>query len=328
MSNRMSLPRPWILAAAMALACASPARAQAPDDAAQATASAARAPEVDAVVETTTIPLRGVTFFGGDTQMATQVFRPVGAGPFPVVVFSHGRAADVDGRAALKIGVSRAQLRFWIARGDAVVAPIRPGYGATGGSDFEAAGIHFDGVGRCRGHTHYDDVAAAASRTVAATLAWLKSQPWADTRHVLLAGQSYGGFTTVAAAAQKPDGVVGYINYAGGLGGNAKDSPGHSCHPDEVAELLGDLGKTTSLPGLWLYAENDEFWGPDVPGVWHAAFAAGGSRSTFVHAPPVPGGKGHGLSTRAPALWAPSVNAYLATIDFPPHPATAQAVPN
>ncbi len=341
MSNRSSIPRlAAALACGLAVSAASGGASAQSDEppGADAAASAvaveapassasapARRPAVDAVLQTVSIPLRGVTLFGGDIAMSAQVFLPRGPGPFPVVVFSHGRSADRDAREALKVGVSLQQLRYWIGRGDAVVAPIRPGYGATGGTDFEGINVRFEGIGRCIGRPHFEDVATAASRTVTATLDWLKTQGWADREHVLLVGQSYGGFTTVAAAALRPAGVVGYINYAGGVGGNSKESPAHSCHPEQATELFAELGRTTAVPGLWMYAENDEFWGASVPVAWHDAFAGGGSRTTFVHAPPVDGGKGHGLSARAPRLWAPAVDAFLATIDFPATPAPSAA---
>ena len=269
--------------------------------------------------ETVSIPMAGGGMFGGTIGMVTQVYRPPGDGPFPVVVFSHGRAPDAVARAHLKAGVSSAQLRFWLERGDAVVAPVRPGYGATGlGSDPENSGAHFDAMGHCTSNPDYRKTAEAAGRTVDATLAWLRSQPWADTHHVLLAGQSVGGLTTVTAAAHPQEGVVGYINFAGGTGGNPERSPGASCDPGQMEALYASFGRTTTVPSLWVYAMNDQYWGADVPVAWHAAFAKGGSKTTFVHAPAVADGNGHGLSSHAQRLWAPYVNDFLATIDFPP----------
>ena len=268
--------------------------------------------------ETVSISLAGGGMFGGSIAMVTQVFRPPGDGPFPVVVFSHGRAPDAAARAHLKTGISNAQLRFWLARGDAVVAPVRPGYGATGlSNDPENSGAHFDAMGRCTSRPDYRETAESAGRTVDATLAWLRSQPWADTHHVLLVGQSVGGLTTVAAGTHPQDGVVGYINFAGGAGGNPERSPGASCDPAQLESLYAGFGRATTVPNLWVYAMNDQFWGTDVPVAWHAAFARGGSRTTFVHAPAVADGNGHGLSSHAPRLWAPYVNDFLATIDFP-----------
>ena len=311
-----------ILRVALVVACASiaawPVLAQeVPEAAPAASAASVPLPALPAG-ETVSIPVAGGGIFGGTVGMVTQLFKPPGDGPFPVVVFSHGRAPDATARAHLKVGISNAQLRFWLARGDAVVAPIRPGYGATGlGGDPENSGAHFDQMGRCNSHPDYRGTADAAARTVDATLAWLRSQPWADAHHVLLAGQSVGGLTTVAAGAHPQDGVVGYINFAGGTGGNPERSPGASCDPGQMEALYAALGRTTTLPNLWIYAMNDQFWGPDVPVAWHAAFAKGGSRTTFVHAPAVADGNGHGLSTHAQRLWAPYVDNFLATIDFP-----------
>src|SRR6185369_12065981 len=116
--------------------------------------------------------------------MVAEVFRPEGAGPFPVVVFSHGRAPSRSAREALRHGASEAQLRYWLARGAAVVAPIRPGYGVTGGADAEASGSRIDAQGRCVGKPDFRKTAEAASAAVLATVSWLRGEPWADARLV------------------------------------------------------------------------------------------------------------------------------------------------
>ena len=304
-----------LLRVALAVACASALGSPAIAQQADGVAPAASAPMPEG--ETVSIAMSGAGVFGGDVAMTAQVFRPPGNGPFPVVVFSHGRAPDAVDRAHLKVGVSNAQLHFWLARGDAVVAPIRPGYGATGGGDVENSGAHFDNFGRCTTTPDYRRAAAAAVRTVDATVAWLRSQPWADAHHVLLVGQSMGGLTTVAAGAHRVEGVVGYINFAGGGGGNPTLAPGHSCDPDQLAEVYGEYGRSTAIPSLWVYTMNDQYFGPDAPVAWHASFARGGSKTTFVHAPAVVDGDGHGLSRHAKRLWAPYVDAFLATVDFP-----------
>jgi dienelactone hydrolase len=152
---------------------------------------------------------------------------------------------------------------------------------------------------------------------VLATVSWLRGEPWADARLVLLVGQSVGGLATVAAAAQHPAGVVGYVNFAGGTGGNPEHSPGRSCDPDQLTRLYAAYGRATTIPNLWVYAENDQYWGAAQPATWHAAFAGGStSRTTFVHAAPVPDGDGHGLSRHASRLWAPTLDAFVSSIGF------------
>src|SRR5262249_48113229 len=156
------------------------------------------------------------------------------------------------------------------------------GYGATGGMDAEASGSRIDAQGHCVGRPDFRRTAEAASAAVLATVAWLHGERWADARLVLLVGQSVGRLATVAAAAQHPAGVVGYLNFAGGPGGNPEHSPGRSCDPEQLASLFAGYGRATTMPNLWIYAENDQYWGGAQPAAWHAAFAKGsGSRTTF-----------------------------------------------
>lgn len=279
-------------------------------------APAAPGAPADAGGQVATIPVTEAS--GEVAQMVTTWFVPAGEGPFPVVVFSHGRPPGESGRDKLVTGISRSQLAYWLGKGVAVVSPVRPGYGHSTGGDVEQSGVRHDAHGRCIRKPDYAKTADAAVLSIAATLRWLASQPWADARHVLLVGQSVGGLGTVAAAAHALPGVVGYVNFAGGSGGNPEAAPGVSCDPQQIEAMVAAYGRTTTLPNLWVYATNDQYWGPDVPVGWHAAFARGGSPTTFVHAPAVPDGDGHGLSRHAAALWAPAVDAFIARIGFPP----------
>jgi dienelactone hydrolase len=268
----------------------------------------------EAGVHTVTIPVPEAS--GEVAQMVTTWFLPPGKGPFPVVLFSHGRAGSEADRDRLSQGIGRTQLAYWLSKGVAVVSPVRPGYGHSTGSDVELSGVHFDAAGRCTSQPDYRRTADAAVLSIVAALQWIRAQPWADPDDVLLVGQSVGGLATVAAAAQPLPGVVGAVNFAGGSGGSPERSPGASCDPDQLRAMYAGYGRTTKVPSLWVYAMNDQYWGPDAPAAWHAAFAQGGNRTTFVHAPAVPDGDGHGLSRHDASLWAPAVDAYLAKVPF------------
>ena len=52
----------------------------------------------------------------------------------------------------------------------------------------------------------------AASKPVLVTIDRLHAQPWADTKRIVLEGQSGGGLATVAAGARRPEGVLANIN--------------------------------------------------------------------------------------------------------------------
>ena len=66
------------------------------------------------------------------TELETTVFRPDGAGPFPVAVINHGKA-NGDPRFQRRYRPLVA-VRFFLARGYAVVVPMRQGFSKSSGS--------------------------------------------------------------------------------------------------------------------------------------------------------------------------------------------------
>ncbi|HSD38761.1 MAG TPA: CocE/NonD family hydrolase [Rhodocyclaceae bacterium] len=248
-------------------------------------------------------------------QIVTYIYRPkTGATNFPVVIFSHGRAASAEGRAKVD-QPEQSILDFWLKRGFAVVAAVRPGYGATAGGDREVHGSRWvEGPARtfvCEGKADFLTVAEKSAEAVSKVIEWSQSQAWADRKHVLVVGQSVGGLATVALTTKQIDGVVGAINFAGGSGGDPKQSPGASCRPDVMAALYRSYGAKAAIPSLWLYSRNDQFWGETAPPAWHAAFAEGGSDTRFFHAPAVFNHDGHQLMLFGANYWEPEVDAFL-----------------
>ncbi|MDR3372095.1 MAG: hypothetical protein P4L98_00060, partial [Ancalomicrobiaceae bacterium] len=155
-----------------------------------------------------------------------------------------------------------------------------------------------------------------AATAIVATADWVRNQPWAQKNRVLLVGHSVGGLGTVAAAARHPAGVVAFVNFSGGMGGFPKDSPGKSCQPEVLTSLYGQFGSQTSLPGIWFYAANDEFWGEEAPKQWAKAYRSGNPHVTTVFTGPVPSGKGHSLMNMAPQLWRPALEQFLRSQGF------------
>lgn len=242
-----------------------------------------------------------VTIPSPNGAMVALVYKPAAPPPYPVVVYSHGRSGDPAKRASLVQPISASQARFWTDRGAAVVAPIRPGYGPTGGKDVEATGVH-----DCDRVPNFAKTAENAATAIAATVTWVRGEPWAKPNAILLEGQSVGGLGTVAAAARRLPGVVAYVNFAGGSGGYPDRTPGHSCHPEALEALYARYG--TDVPALWFYAANDEYWGADAPRQWAAAYRyGGGTRAKFVFTGPTADGKGHGLINSGPQLYRPTL---------------------
>src|SRR5947209_4107577 len=120
-----------------------------------------------------------------ETPMVAGVFRPPGDGPFPVMIYSHGRSGTDAERSLTRIPDPRGHVRYWIKKGFAVVTPIRAGYGETSGVDREDSGVRYDVFGNCWGTPQFERSAAAAGEAVLATLEWVRKQTWANGHRII-----------------------------------------------------------------------------------------------------------------------------------------------
>ena len=250
---------------------------------------------------------------GKPTDVVADIYKPAGAGPFPLVIFSHGRAGSRIERIKLRHPIAIGHGNYWLRQGVAVVAPERPGYGETGGADVEDSGANWHGA-QCFGNPDYTRTAEHARRTVLATYEWALQQPWVRKDRILLEGQSVGGMTTIATAALNLPGVVGAVNFSGGAGGNPHSSPGKSCMPDNLAETYRQFGQQAGVPSLWLYAQNDQYWGPQMPTIWFETYQAGGSDAGLVTTGPVEGHDGHQLLLHGGPMWRAPLGAFVKKI--------------
>ena len=58
------------------------------------------------------VPLKGAGAFGSTLDMATEVFTPSGAGPFPVLIYAHLRSGTAEERSALRDVIPREYLSY------------------------------------------------------------------------------------------------------------------------------------------------------------------------------------------------------------------------
>jgi len=262
--------------------------------------------EVVASVPATVKNLYGRTFTG---KVIVTQFKPAGAGPFPIVIINHGRGNDRSRPGRFRY---TQQARFFTERGFAVFVPTRLGYGDTGvDPDPEDSG-------GCR-DKDYAPMAEAASTEVLAVLAYAKQQPYVNPERVLLIGQSVGGYTTTATAAKMPQGLVAAINFAGGSGGDPETHPGVPCQGGKLESMYAEFGKTAKVPMLWIYTENDLYFGPQYSQAWHAAFNHAGGQAEFKLLPPF-AKNGHTLFVAGLNIWEPLVAEFLGRNGFPAEP--------
>ena len=239
----------------------------------------------------------------GDVLVTT--FRPQGPGPFPLVVMNHGGSATPaqDPRPRYE-----PIARFFIRKGFAVAVPQRLGYGVSA-----SAGDPEDEMS-CS-NPRYQPAGDAAAVQVLAVVAHMRKEADIDPSRLVIMGQSLGGFTTVATAATKPDGLVAAINIAGGSGGNPVTRPGNPCKAYLLEYTFAAWGKTATAPMLWMYSENDKFFNPKNSRAWFDAFTKAGAKAEFKLMPPF-GDDGHALLVRANDLWQPVVDEFLARHGF------------
>lgn len=269
-------------AAAAALALAGPAGA-----AARLDETVLRVPVSSGVGEAARVAAIDVT-----------VFRPEGRGPFPIVVLSHGSPRSAaDRRRAGRIRFEE-QSRAFLAMGYAVVVPTRRGYGDSEGDWAET-------YGTCESPDYYH-AGLESARDILAAAAAVRSMPGLDGGHIVLVGQSAGGFGSVAASTLEVPGVVGVVNFAGGRG---SQGPDRVCGEERLVEAMKRYGRTARVPQLWVYSENDLYFGPALAQRMYAAFTASGGHAEFVAAPRV-GFDGHGYFGHV-ADWSARVRSFL-----------------
>lgn len=227
--------------------------------------------------------------------------------PYPVAVVNHGRDAEPAGRAAMGRAKYTANSRWLAQQGFLVAVPTRIGYGETGGPDLEDSGT-------CSRKTYPPVYLAAAAQTLQ-VLDAVRQRPDAAKDRAVIVGQSFGGATSIAIASLNPPGVQGAINFAGGGGGNPKDSPQQPCATAALERMLGGFGKTARVPTLWVYSENDMYFGPKYPKEWFDAYKAAGGAGDYVLYPPN-GKDGHSLFTAAPDVWRAKAVEFLKSIGY------------
>src|SRR5262249_40028222 len=106
--------------------------------------------------------------------------------------------------------------------------------------------------------------------------------------------------------------VRAVITFAAGRGGRVDGKPNNNCAPDKMVEAVGRFGQTSRIPMLWIYSENDTYFGPELARRMHSAFTAAGGKAEFRMLPPH-GSDGHFMIGAADAipLWAPLVSRFL-----------------
>lgn len=259
------------------------------------------------------VPARVEDAFGkpAEGELPVTTFRPAGPGPFPLVVISHGR--DSDKRAEYKRQRFESAARYFVRKGFAVAVPLRLGYGELAEAGDPEASVSCDAP-------RFSPALLAAAQQILAVREFMARQPDIDASRTLLVGVSVGGIATIAATSAHMPGQVAAINFAGGHGGRPEKQPGEPCQAEQLRRLYRAYGEgnarvAPATPTLWIYAENDHYFGPGHARRWARAYADGGG-SVDLRVLPAFGEDGHKLFTTGNDVWQPLVDEFLKPLGF------------
>ena len=224
----------------------------------------------------------------GPRGLEALLVRPNEPGRYPLALITHGAPRSIDQHASMSPLAMLPQAIEFARRGWAAAVVMRRGYGDSGGD-------WADGYGYC-GNPNYIAAATAGAADLKAAIAFLVRRPDIDPSRVISVGVSAGGFATVALTADPPPELVAAISFAGGRGSMHHND--QVCHPDRLIEAFGLFGQRSRIPMLWVYAENDHYFGPKLAQQLKAAFTGGGGDVEFVAAPAF-GRDGHRLFSMA-----------------------------
>ena len=237
----------------------------------------------------------------GKKGLEAVMVRPNDGAAHPLALLNHGTPRESDARPGMTPWGFVPQAREFARRGWTTVIVMRRGYGDSGGGYSEESYA-------CSSHPDYYDTGKESAKDLRAAIAYLATRPEVDASRIISVGVSAGGFATVALTADPPPGLVAAISFAGGRGSR---KPDEVCNPENLVQAFYEFGKKSRVPMLWVYAENDHFFGPRVAAEFYQSFSAAGGKAAFVHAAPF-GGDGHGLfSLHGIAIWTPMVESFL-----------------
>jgi dienelactone hydrolase len=245
--------------------------------------------------------------------MFAYLVRPVGDGPFPLVIMNHGVSMSPTDRSFFPLVEFRDAAKWFAKQGYLVVAPVGTGYGAAA-IDMPEHGLYgpfFSKVGKCSNPNF-----RASGLAVAQVDLWIIDYMTAERRivpkDVIVVGQSAGGWAAIALSSLNPPQVKAIISFAAGRGGRVDGKPNNNCTPDKLVEATGEFGRTSRVPMLWIYIENDTFFGPALSKRMHEAFSAAGGKAEYHLVSPF-GDEGHFFidSPDAIPIWGPLVTKFL-----------------
>jgi len=235
----------------------------------------------------------------------------------PLAVLTHGTSRQPQARNEVSPWALLPQATWFARRGWTALVVVRRGYGKSGGRP--------DYQGRRGMFADYEEAGEESARDLLRAIEYGSALPQVDGSRAIGVGVSTGGFATVALTAHAPANLVAAINFAGGRGSFADHEVRNQ---GDLIAAFKSFGKRSRTHMLWIYAENDNFFWPELAAKLEFAFSRAGGQVQFISAPAI-GKDGHSLFSRVPA-WSSTVDDFLAAhgLSLRPEPLPAPSVPD
>lgn len=241
------------------------------------------------------------------------VVRPTGSGPFPLVVMNHGVSLNPQDRSFFPLVEFRDAAMWFARRGYMVVAPSGPGYGAAALDAPERGlfAVFYSKIGVCE-NPNFRDAGMAVALLDKWIIDYMTDEKLTVPNSAIVIGQSAGGWAAIALSSQNLPSVKALVVFAGGRGGRVGGKPNNNCAPDKLVEATAEFGRTARVPMLWIYIENDTFFGPDLSKRMHAAYTGAGGNAEYHLMPPFEN-EGHFYigSPKSIPQWSPLVSRFI-----------------
>ena len=199
---------------------------------------------------------QSVEILSGDLRLKGFLWRPAGRGPFPAVVFHHGRS-DTAQQYSLPLGLTLEHLAqglgpVVVRHGFVFLYPFRRGEGPSADQgqfigDLLQREEAAKGV-EARRHLQVVLMTTDHLQDALAALSLLKSLPYVDARRVAVAGHSFGGQLTLLEASH--DRTVRAAVTFGPAAGSWDGSP-------ELRDRLIQTLRRLAMPVMLIQAAND-----------------------------------------------------------------------
>ena len=224
----------------------------------------------DIIRDYTVIP---ATIDGHIYNLESMVYRPADEGIYPLIILNHGRSSKPEERkGANLVNYYKTQAETLAQKGFVVALVIRRGYGKSEGPDAEYS----------KPSTIFQ-AGVEGTKDVAEAVKFMQTKPYVDSKHTLVIGQSCGGLVAVASATKDIPGLIGVVNFAGGLRHEDAVNPNSWTSSDELYlnYTYSEYGKKAKVPMIWIYTENDSYFPPTLSPKMFEAFISGGGRGKF-----------------------------------------------